>query len=79
MIIHLFLLTASLSVQYKLDMFLYEVHPTTHSFFIRIPNFALNFNSLNFLGFEPYIILKLFLNVESVNTSENQRTIINLY
>ena len=28
---------------------------------------------LNFLGFEPRIILKLFLNIEGITTSENQR------
>ena len=44
--------------------------------FKRMPNFSLSFNILHCFGFEPEIILKLFLNIEGVKTSENQRIIL---
>ena len=45
-----------------------------HTFFIRILDLLLTL-FLNFSGFEPFIILKLFLNIEGATTSENERII----
>jgi len=37
-----------------------------HAFFIRLPNFLPNLNVLKFSGFEPKVILELFLSVKSL-------------
>ena len=48
--------------------------PTTH-FFQTIPNFSPSLKIINFFGFELYVILELFLNIEGVTAPENQRII----
>ena len=44
-------------------------------FTIRTSNVSLSLDILNCFGFEPWIILKLFLNIEGVTTSEDQKII----
>ena len=43
--------------------------------YIRIRNFSLSFNILQFFGLEPQIILKVFLNIKVIATPENQKII----
>ena len=45
------------------------------NFFVRIPNFSQSLNILKIFQFLALIILKLFLNIEDVATSENQRIV----
>ena len=46
------------------------------TFLIRIHNISLSLIILNFSGFEPLIILKLFLIVKGIAWSENQTNIL---
>ena len=59
----------------RLTLHLWKKVGTAHFFKIRMPYFSLSLNTLKFIGFEPYIILKLFLNIKGVTTPENLRNI----
>ena len=56
-----------------------DSHKDVLTFFERIPNVSLNISINIFIGFEPWIILKLFLNIEGLPMPQNQRIIFKSY